>query len=499
MCGIGASIPFNHNFLSRTILANEFRGPDSSGLVELDFCGLAVNRLAISGINLGDQPLWNENRSVALIFNGAIYNSGDLCERFQAPSITGNDGEIIFELYRRYGLSFADYLEGIFAVVIADIGRETLIVANDQFGVKPLYWVRTNESVEIASTLDSFTFEQLPHVERFPPGFVWTHKGDWQRISCQVRPVTLESFPEIVTSQIPSEVEWGCFLSGGVDSSLIAALARQQNTGVRTFTCGTVDGSDLLAAREVADILGTEHYEKIIEVEELPEIVSRVIRATSSFERFTVMGGVGTYLVSELAKSQGMKVVLSGEGADELFGGYDEFQNIPYAFLNAHLEAAVLDLGSTECLRLDRCSMAHSLEARVPFLSQRLVPTILNLDPQRKIEKNGTETIRKSALRTLAASFLPPNIAYREKVEFTVGAGVTGALSVLANQRISEKTIRTLQQQFPTFPIRDALTAWFFQEWWENIGAQLESDWPGLVERGLFRQSPNQFNLNRWS
>jgi len=499
VCGIGASVPFDRNFLSKTILVNASRGPDSSGLVELDFCGLAVNRLAISGIDSGDQPLWNTERSLALVFNGAIYNSEELQEKFQSPSITGNDGEIVFELYRRYGLAFADYLEGIFAIVIADIERETLIVANDQFGVKPLYWVHSNESVKLASTLDSLSSNELSHAERFPPGFVWTNKGDWRRIKCQVEPVGLDAFPEIVASQIPNEVEWGCFLSGGVDSSLITALAGRQSSRVRTFTCGTPDGSDLLAAREVSEILGTEHYERIITVDELPDIVSKVIRATSSFERFTVMGGVGTYLVSELAQTHGMRVVLSGEGADELFGGYDEFQDIPHAFLNAQLEAAVLDLGSTECLRLDRCSMAHSLEARVPFLSQRLVPTILNLDPQLKIEKQGSLTTRKSALRSLATRFLPSNIAYREKVEFTVGAGVTGALTALAEQRINKKTVHKLQEDFPTFPIRDSLTAWFFQEWWENIGAQLDGDWPRMVERGLFRQSPNQFNLCRWS
>jgi asparagine synthase (glutamine-hydrolysing) len=498
MCGIGACAPFNQEFLERTLVANIDRGPDSSGLVQLDFGGLAVNRLAISGVQTGDQPLWNQDRTIALVFNGAIYNSKELHDRYQVPSRTGNDGEIILELYKKFGTSFADHLEGIFAVVIADLERESLIVANDQFGVKPLYWVRSNDGVFFASMISSFSLEQLPLVERFPSGLVWTSQGEWQQIKSVVAPATLEDFPEIVKSQIPSEVEWGCFLSGGVDSSLITALALQSNQRVKTFTCGTPDGSDLLAAREVAEILGTDHSERIIAIEELPDIVSKVIKATSSFERFTVMGGVGTFMVSELAHSEGVRVVLSGEGADELFGGYDEFQEVPYPFLNDWLEAAVLDLGSTECLRLDRCSMAHSLEARVPFLSQRLVPTILNTDPARKIDRRGPMPVRKAMLRSYAERFLPAKIAHREKVEFTVGAGVTGALSALAEKRVSEKAVRKLQGEFPTFPIHDALTAWFFKEWWDGVGEQLGGDWLQLVERGLFRQPTNAFNRAKW-
>jgi asparagine synthase (glutamine-hydrolysing) len=498
MCGIGACIPFDRGFLDRTFVANIERGPDSSGMVQLDFAGLSVSRLAISGLSAGDQPLWNQERTVAVVFNGAIYNSKELHLKCEVPSRTGNDGEIVLELYRRYGTSFADHLDGIFSIVIADAERRLLIVANDQFGVKPLYWVRSRGAVSIASTVDSFTDEQLLLVERFPPGGVWTSAGQWRRIRSVVETASLEDFPEIVASQIPSEVEWGCFLSGGVDSSLITALALESSPRVKTFTCGTPDGSDLLAAREVAEILGTDHHERIIEVEELPDIVSRVIRATASFERFTVMGGVGTYLVSELAYAEGMKVVLSGEGADELFGGYDEFQDVPYPYLNDWLEAAVMDLGSTECLRLDRCSMAHSLEARVPFLSQRLVPTVLGLDPAVKIDRSGAEPVRKAMLRSFAKSFLPANIAYREKVEFTVGAGVTGALSSLAEQRISEATMRQLQNDFPTFPIHDSLTAWFFQEWWEAIGERFGGNWLQLVERGLFRQPTNVFKQARW-
>ena len=498
MCGIGACVPFDQNFLTRVNVANVARGPDSTDVLRLDFGGLAINRLAISGIDFGDQPLWNQERTLAVVFNGAIYNSGDLHQRFQVPSHTGNDGEIILELYRRFGTSFADYLEGIFAILVADVERETLTVANDQFGVKPLYWTRSNGAVNFASTIESFPVDQMSSLERFPPGLVWTSSGEWRRIRSLVEPASLESFPDIVCSQIPLEVEWGCFLSGGVDSSLITALAGQFSSQVHTFTCGTPDGSDLLAAREVATFLGTDHHERIIAVEELPDIVSRVIRATSSFERFTVMGGVGTYLVSELAHSKGMKVVLSGEGADELFGGYDEFQEVPYAFLNDQLESAVMDLGSTECLRLDRCSMAHSLEARVPFLSQRLVPTILRMDPTEKIDRRSELTVRKSILRSYAESFLPSKIAHREKVEFTVGAGVTGALAVLAKQRMSERDVLSLQRAFPTFPIHDALTAWFFEEWWECVGNRLEGSWPELVDRGLFRQNANLFNQSRW-
>jgi asparagine synthase (glutamine-hydrolysing) len=282
-------------------------------------------------------------------------------------------------------------------------------------------------------------------------------------------------------------------LSGGVDSSLIVAIAKSQAVTVNTFTCGTTGSSDLVSAREVADLLGTDHHEVIVEVDRLPEIVTRVVRETCSFEPWTVMAGIGTFLTSEFAKHEGFKVLLAGEGADELFCGYDEFRHVPYPLLEAQLVQYQYDLGVTECLRLDRATMANGVEARVPFLSSSLIRYARALDTTRKIERNGPIVRRKSDLRNHAKKVLPPHIADREKVEFKDGSGLSNSLWKLAEDFCSKKQLFEVNAAFPSFCVNSSLAGWFLLSWFNEFGCTIGTDLSQMRSRGLFRQSVSEY------
>ena len=495
MCGIAAALPADDAFVAFALARQQSRGPDDQVAINLGFCCLGVNRLAISGLNGGDQPLQSSDGSVIVVFNGAIYNNIELIEQFALTPKSTNDGEVIHELYRKFGMAFADYLEGMFAICIADLNRKELILAVDQVGIKPLYVCRTKGQLYCASNIASFPAALRMSVTRMPPDMVWSSSGQMSRIVHRTHKngSVGELLWASVRQQIPREVGWGCMLSGGVDSALITRLASEVSPDVTTFTCGTADSPDMASARELADIVGSTHHEIILNPEELPSIVDEIVEATASFEPWTVNAGVGAYLVARTARSIGLKVLLTGEGADELFGGYDEFQEVPDVFLNSMLLQYQVELGTTECLRLDRGSMAQSIEARVPYLSTSLMRHVRSLGPQEKIRRDGPVQIRKFALREFAATVLPKHIAYREKAEFSHGSGLTLELQRLAAQRVSIADIADLRGSFPSFPIMDTMTAWYFSKWLAIFGMSMGHEWNEMVGRGLFRQRLSRY------
>ncbi|MFI7080215.1 asparagine synthetase B family protein [Micromonospora sp. NPDC049903] len=492
MCGIAASYPVDDAFITAALRAQATRGPDQTASVDLGFCALSVNRLAISGLDDGHQPLSSADGSVVVVFNGAIYNADRLIERHGLTPRSGNDGEIIHFLYQRYGLRFADHLEGMFAICLADLRRRELVVAVDQVGIKPLYWCDTSRGRYVASTVAAFPPELRRQVRRVPPGTVWSTSGEGRRIVHEyaLRGTLGDLLTASVAEQIPGEVRWGCMLSGGVDSSLIARLATESvgAGAVETFTCGTGSSTDLTAARQVAEMLGTKHHEVIVDPDELPEIVDRVVEATGSFERWTVMAGVGTYLTARAARQEGTKVLLSGEGADELFGGYDEFQDVPTPYLDSMLLQYQADLGVSECLRLDRCTMAHGVEVRVPFLCTPVMRHARELPVADKIRTVNGVPVRKWALREFARTLLPAHVANRRKEEFTNGSGLTAELRRIAEAMFPPARVAEIVAAHPSFPIDDPFSAWFFTRWWEADGNSLGDNWQSMVDRGLFRQ-----------
>ena len=496
MCGLAAASPADDNFINYALSVQASRGPDQNAELNLDFCSLGINRLAISGLVGGDQPLVSSDGSVAVVFNGAIYNTQRLINDFDFHPKSTNDGELIHFLYQRFGLRFADYLEGMFAICIADTRKRELITAVDQVGIKPLYRCEVDGRLYVASVVSAFPSQLRRSVIRHPPGIVWSSSGQIERIShAYYSDESLGTlFKASVAEQIPLEVNWGCMLSGGVDSSLISRIATEVAEGqVHTFTCGTEASPDLLAARDVAALLGTAHHETIVDAQELPGIVTEVVRATASIERWTITAGVANYLTARNAHRMGVKVLLAGEGADELFGGYDEFQDVPSPYLNSMLLQYQIDLGATECLRLDRSTMAHSIEARVPYLSTSIMRHARRLGPQDKIRTQDGQGVRKHALRQYARTVLPATVADRRKEEFANGSGVTDELRRIAHSMVSVRDIAELRASFPSFPVDDPLSAWFMSEWLNIYGTSIGTDWQSLVERGLFRQQFSRY------
>jgi len=499
MCGIAFAIPNDAGFVEQALQSQASRGPDDHQVADVGLCTLGVNRLAITDLEHGSQPLRSRDGRTVLVFNGAIYNSGDLIDRYGLDVINGNDGEVVHGLYERFGSEFPGYLEGMFSICLVDVGANEVILAIDSIGIKPLYVVTQGTTVFGASTPESFPVDMKCDVRRFPPGVVWSSRTGFRRYALRayregpVVPLLSAS----VREQLPHEVAWGCLLSGGVDSALIAALAKREYRGdVITITCGTEDSEDRKSAAEIAAIIGTKHCERIVSRAEILDAVRPVVRATQSFEPWTIMGGVGTYLACSEAAAQGLKVLLSGEGADELFGGYDEFLDISGFALNAMLAQYQVDLGTSECLRLDRCSMAHSIEARVPFLCTSVVKKSRMIPVESNVSRSADGVIVKKALREAAGAVLPNAFAFRQKQEFSVGSGVGEVLTEYADSRYSSSDVMSVQNKFAGFAVTTPTQAWFLELWGEETGLAYGGDLQDLTRRGLFRQAVGEYSAH---
>lgn len=496
MCGVSASIPADQGFMRHAIDSQVARGPDETELHDLGFAALGINRLAISGLSGGSQPLRSASGHIEVVFNGAIYNAQRLADRhgWKLPSM--NDGEIIAPLYETYGAAFADHLEGMFAICVADRSRERLVVAVDPIGIKPLYVIFDGPGrLRCASEIQAFPQDVRRRAVRVPAGTVLSSDGCWRRVRRAewVEGDLIQLIRASVREQLPQEVQWGCMLSGGIDSSLVAQLATEAVGRIRTITCGLRGGSDVQAGAQMAMHLGSDHHEVLVDRDELPDVVGRVVDATASMEPWTIMSGVGTYLVAREARKLGMKVLLSGEGADELFAGYDEFQSLPDIFLEPVLAQYQADLGVSECLRLDRCTMANSIEARVPFLSTSIIRHARRLPPSMKIRRTSGASVRKHALRVAASSVLPAAFADRTKEEFGNGSGISAAVRDLAERSYSSSKTAQIAREHPSFGISSPSHAWFFDLWKRRFGNTIGDDWNVLVERGLFRQSVSRY------
>ncbi|MCG8684958.1 MAG: asparagine synthase C-terminal domain-containing protein, partial [Desulfobacterales bacterium] len=346
----------------------------------------------------------------------------------------------------------------------------------------------------VASIPQAFPKKYAKMIRRVPPGTVWTSDGQSKRFFCHAtRDGILDDLlSESVRRQIPKEVSWGCLLSGGVDSSTIAALACREYGKINTFTSGLAGSEDLIAASKVAEHLGTNHHEEIINPTELPKLLKDVIGVSGSPDPYVAMSGLGTYVAARGAARFGAKVLLSGEGADELFAGYDEYLSEPEYSLNARLTHDQNDLGATECLRLDRCTMAYSIEARVPFLSPSMVRHARTIPIQWKLCHHNGNIIRKPVLRRFAKRLLPKWVADRPKNPFFRGAGIFSSLSSIANDLFSMKKVKCMKSEFPEFPIEDPISAWVFSIWYEQY-AYLSDNINDLINRGLFRRRFSQY------
>ncbi|WPD19600.1 asparagine synthase B [Thermaerobacter composti] len=485
MCGIAGATAPRGEAVGRMLEAMAHRGPDDQGLWIGERITLGHRRLSIIDLAGGRQPLANEDGSIRVVFNGEIYNYRELRDELAARGHrlrTQTDTEVLVHLYEDEGPALVRRLYGMFAFALAT--PDGLFLARDPLGIKPLYVGRDRHGALLfASEIGAL----LPHVEtieEFPPGHYWTERDGFVRYY-ELPPVRYDlPSPEAavdelvarlrraVRRRLVADVPVGVFLSGGLDSSLIAALVAEARaeTGepVHSFAVGMEGSEDLERARLVAAHLGTVHHEYAFTREELIGLLPEVIRRLESFDAALVRSAVPTYLVSRLARRY-VKVVLSGEGADELFGGYQYLKRPEIrARLQDELREITLALHNTNLQRVDRMTMAHGLEGRVPFLSVTLVDLAWRIPPRWKIhDRTGTE---KWILRQAARRFLPAAVVQREKAKFAMGTGVGPTLERFAEAAVSDREWAEGRQPWPDLELGSKEELLYFRWFCQAFG-----------------------------
>ena len=430
------------------------RGPDAEGLYRCPqgHGTLGHRRLSIMDPEGGNQPLYNEEKSKAIVANGAIYNFPVLRKQLADEHTlhTGNDSEAILHLYEDHEQTVVNHLDGMFAFAIAD--RENLFAARDPIGIKPLYYGQKEGVFYFSSELKAFP-KQMEAVNEFPPG-TWYHSDDGFVSFYEIpnhRPLEIplarclsalrKTLEKSVTKRLMSDVPLGTFLSGGLDSSIIAAIARQHMDELHSFSVGIEGSRDLEAARVVARHLDTVHHEYIFTPKEVLEILPEVIYYLESFDQDLVRSAIPCYFVSRLA-SEKVKVILTGEGADELFAGYTYYKDIfDNETLHRELRRSVASLHNINLQRVDRLTMAHGLEGRVPFLDLEMINLSQTVPPSLKLYDDGKgRRIEKWILRKATEDLLPQEIVWRDKAQFDEGSGTVDLLqSAIAEKMTSEK------------------------------------------------------------
>ncbi|MCI6493470.1 MAG: asparagine synthase B [Bacteroidales bacterium] len=459
------------------------RGPDWSGIFSDGRCILAHERLAIVDPLSGGQPLYSADRTKVLAVNGEIYNHKTIRQQMEGEYEfqTGSDCEVILALYQKKGIDFLEDLNGIYAFALYDATQDAFLVARDPIGVIPLYIGRDADgTIYVASELKALE-GQCEEYEPFLPGHYWWskdgrmkkwYKRDWYDYDAvkengasadDVR----EALCEAVKRQLMSDVPYGVLLSGGLDSSIISAVAAKyaqnrveddsQSTAwwprLHSFAVGLKGAPDLAKAKDMADFLGTVHHEVNYTVQEGLDAIRDVIYYIETYDVTTVRASTPMYLLARVIKSMGIKMVLSGEGSDEIFGGYLYFHKAPSA--KAFHEETVRKIGKLyqyDCLRANKALAAWGVEGRVPFLDKEFLDVAMRLNPEAKMCP-GT-VIEKKILREAFSDMLLPSVAWRQKEQFSDGVGYSwiDSLKAVAESSVTDEQMAHAAERFPINP-----------------------------------------------
>jgi asparagine synthase (glutamine-hydrolysing) len=459
------------------------RGPDWSGVHVEEGAVLVHERLAIVDVEGGAQPLRSADGELTLAVNGEIYNHAELRRALNDDYryLTGSDCEVINALYRsdRTG-AFLPKLNGIFAFALWDRAGQRALIARDPIGVCPLYWGHDrNGLLWVASEMKALVGVCLD-VEQFPPGhFFTTDEGKltryyvrpWRQYAATrgvgIQPQELrETFERAVRRQLMSDVPYGVLLSGGLDSSLIAACASRatrevsENGGqeswswrLQSFAIGLEDSPDLAAAQVAANTLGTIHHALRFTVDEGLDVLPEVIRHVETYDVTTIRASTPMYLLARRIRATGVKMVLSGEGSDEVFGGYLYFHRAPSAEEFHRETVRKIDaLYQYDCLRANKAMMAWGVEPRVPFLDLEFLDLAMSMDAASKMVRGSR--IEKSVLREAFEGYLPAPILWRQKEQFSdgVGYGWIDGLKAHARSQVSSREFARAAARFPINP-----------------------------------------------
>jgi asparagine synthase (glutamine-hydrolysing) len=468
------------------------RGPDWSGVYAEPRCLLVHERLAIVDPAGGAQPLRSGDGRLALAVNGEIYNHREL-ERASTAGYafqTGSDCEVINALYLEHGPAGVAKLNGIYAFALWDAAEGRLVIARDPLGVCPLYWGHDADGrLWVASEMKALA-RHCADVSAFPPGHVYDsatggltffHERAWRDYDAvqgkAVSPQALrEGFEQAVHRQLMTDVPYGVLLSGGLDSSLVAAcaarFARQRiEDGDRSeawwprlhsFAIGLEGSPDLAAAEVAAKALGTVHHGFTYKFEEGLDALPEVIRHVETYDVTTIRASTPMYLLARRIKAMGVKMVLSGEGSDEIFGGYLYFHKAPNA--REFHDECVRKLGALhqfDCARANKAMMAWGVEARVPFLDLEFLDLAMGMDAQAKMAGGGR--IEKAVLREAFEGALPHEILWRQKEQFSdgVGYGWIDGLKARAEAYVSDAMFAQAELRFPVNPPQTKEAYWY--------------------------------------
>ena len=470
------------------------RGPDWSGI----YCGgsaiLAHERLSIVDPESGGQPLFSPDRKVVLAVNGEIYNHQEIRRQYAGryDFQTGSDCEVILALYRDKGIDFLEDISGIFAFALYDEEKDAFLIARDPIGVIPLYIGYDSErqrvgdgtsgigTVYVASELKALE-GQCERYEPFLPGhYYWSrescmrryYRRDWMQYdTVKDNPASAAAIHDALTDavrrQLMSDVPYGVLLSGGLDSSVISAIAEkfsehriEDNSQTRaywprlhSFAVGLKGAPDLAKAKLVADHIGTVHHEINYTIQEGLDAIRDVIYFIETYDVTTVRASTPMYLLARVIKSMGIKMVLSGEGADEVFGGYLYFHKAPSA--KAFHEETVRKLSKLhyyDCLRANKSLSAWGVEGRVPFLDKEFLDVAMRTNPEAKMCPGST--IEKKIVREAFADMLPAEIAWRQKEQFSDGVGYSwiDTLKKITSEAVSDEQMAHAAERFPINP-----------------------------------------------
>jgi len=465
------------------------RGPDWSGVYLDDGALLVHERLAIVDPAGGSQPLLSEDGELALAVNGEIYNHQQLKAELTQPYAfqTGSDCEVINALYREGDpTQWLERLNGIFAFALWDKAAARVLIARDPIGVVPLYWGHDAQGrLRVASELKALV-DTCADAAQFPPGHVYDSASDelvryyqpsWREYDAvQGTPVDLAelrvAFERAVERQLMSDVPYGVLLSGGLDSSLVAAVAaryarrRIEDGGeseawwprLHSFAIGLKGSPDLAAAAIAAEALGTVHHGFEYTFEEGLDVLPEVIRHIETYDVTTIRASTPMFLLARRIKAMGVKMVLSGEGSDEIFGGYLYFHKAPDAReFHAELVRKLDALSNYDCLRANKSMMAWGVEPRVPFLDREFLDVAMRFDAAHKMvgsEASGGRRVEKGVLRAAFEGYLPDSILWRQKEQFSdgVGYGWIDGLKAHAEVQVSDRVLAAADKRFPHNP-----------------------------------------------
>lgn len=474
------------------------RGPDWSGVYASEKAILVHERLAIVGVSSGAQPLYNPEKTNILAVNGEIYNHKELAAELDVDFTfqTQSDCEVILALYKQKGPDFLDDLNGIFAFCLYDEENDAYLIGRDHIGIIPLYTGHDEHgNFYVASELKALS-PICKHIEEFPPGhYLYSkdgkmtpyYKRDWETFdavkdnSAQAQDVK-DALEAAVKRQLMCDVPYGVLLSGGLDSSVISAITQrfaakriEDNDEsdawwpkLHSFSVGLEGSPDLAAAQKVADMIGTIHHPIIFTIQEGIDALREVIYHIETYDVTTIRASTPMYLMARQIKAMGIKMVLSGEGADELFGGYLYFHKAPNAQeFHEELNRKVSKLHMFDCLRANKSMAAWGAEARVPFLDKEFVDVAMRINPEAKMCKDGK--IEKHILREGFDGYLPDEVLWRQKEQFSDGVGYSwiDTLKEFVNEQVSDQELANAKFKYP-INTPDSKEAYYYRTIFES-------------------------------